>query len=51
MASGGYTFNDFPQIVPTKEITTKIDKPFFLVGGSGPVSSMGLMLQHQQHPP
>jgi len=47
MASGGYTFNDFPQIVPTNEITTKLDKTFFLIGGSGPISSMGLMLQHQ----
>jgi len=29
MASGGYTFNDFPEIVQTREITTKIDKTFF----------------------
>jgi len=39
-------------IVPTREITTKIEKTFlFLVGGRGPISWMGLMLQHQQHPP
>jgi len=38
MASGGYTFNDFPEIVPSREITTKIDKTFFIVGGRGPVS-------------
>jgi len=47
MVSGGYTFNAFLEIVPTKEIATKIDKDFFFVGGRGPISSIGLMLQHQ----
>jgi len=33
-------------------ITTKIEKTFlFLVGGRGTIFWMGLMLQHQQHPP
>ena len=40
------------EIVPTREITTKIAKTFlFLVSGRGPIFGMGLMLQHQQHPP
>jgi len=29
MASGGNSFNDFPDIVPTREIITEIDKTFF----------------------
>ena len=37
-------------IVPTREITTK-KILFFLVDGRGPIYWMGLMLQHQQHPP
>ena len=32
----GNRFNDFPEIVPTIEITTKIEKTF-LVRGRGPV--------------
>jgi len=48
MTSGGNNFNDFPEILPTGEITTKTEKTFlFLVRGRGPISSMGLMLQHQ----
>jgi len=38
MASGGNNFNDFPEIVPTREITTDIEKTF-LVRGRGPVST------------
>jgi len=30
MASGGNSFNDFPDIVPTREIITEIDKTFFI---------------------
>ena len=29
MTSGGNNFNDFPEIVPTRKITTKIEKMFF----------------------
>jgi len=29
MTFGGNNFNDFPEIVPTREITTKIKKTFF----------------------
>ena len=37
MTSDGNNFNDFPEIVPTREITTKIEKTFlFLVRGRGP---------------
>jgi len=37
MTFGGNNFNDFPEIVPTKEITAKIEKIFlFLV--RGPIS-------------
>jgi len=28
MASGGNVFNDFPEIVPSRETTTKIEKTF-----------------------
>jgi len=39
MTSGGNYFNDFPETVPTKEITTKIENTFrFLVRGRGPIS-------------
>jgi len=49
MTSGGNSCNDFPEIVPTREITTKLEKTFlFLVRGrGGPISRMGLMLQHE----
>ena len=30
MTSGGNNFNDFPEIVPTREITTKIEKAFLV---------------------
>jgi len=30
MASGGNNFNDFPEIVPTTEITIKIEKTFLV---------------------
>jgi len=30
MTSGGSNFNDFPEIVPTGEITTKIEKTFLV---------------------
>jgi len=30
MASGGNNFNDFPEIVPTREITIKIEKTFLV---------------------
>jgi len=29
MTSSGNNFNDFPEIAPTREITTKIEKTFF----------------------
>jgi len=47
--SGGNNFNDFPEIVPTRKITTKTEKTFLFVI-HGRISSMGAMLQHQQHP-
>ena len=39
MTSGGNDFNDdFPEIVPTEDITTKIEKTcIFLVRGRGPI--------------
>jgi len=50
MTSGGNSFSDFPEIVPTREITTKTEKTF-LVFSSVAVGllhdRMGLMLQHQ----
>jgi len=30
MASDGNSFNDFPAIVPTREITTKIEKTYLV---------------------
>jgi len=48
MTSGGNNLNNFRETVPTREITTKIEKTFiFLVRGRWPISCMGLMLQHQ----
>jgi len=48
MTSGGDKFNDFPESVPTTEITTQTEKTFlFLIGGRGAIFGMGLMLQHQ----
>jgi len=41
MTSAGKNVNDFPEIVSTREITTKIDREDFsrfLVRGRGPVS-------------
>jgi len=39
MVPGGNNFNDFPEIVPTREITAKMDKTFlFLVPSRGPFS-------------
>ena len=39
MTSGGNNFNDFPEIVPIREITTKTRKTFlFIVRGRGPIS-------------
>jgi len=39
MTSGGKNFNEFPKIVPTREITTKMEKTvLFLVRGRGPIS-------------
>jgi len=37
MTSGGNSFNDFSEIVPTREITTKRED-FFLFRGRGPIS-------------
>ena len=43
MTSSGNNFNDFPELVPTREITTKMEKTFlFLVYGRGPISWMGI---------
>jgi len=39
MTSGGNNADDFPEIVPTREITTKKEKTFlFLARGRGPIS-------------
>jgi len=39
MTPGGNSFNDFLEIVPTREITTKIEKTFlFLVRDRGLIS-------------
>jgi len=49
MTSGGNNFNDFPEIVPTREITTKIEKTF-LVFSPMPVGlflERAIMLQRQ----
>jgi len=43
MTSGGNNFNDFPEIVPTREITTKVEKTFLVfssVAVQGPISQM-----------
>jgi len=37
VTSGGNNFNDSPEIVPTREITTKTEKTF-LVRGCEPIS-------------
>jgi len=48
MTSVGNSFNDFTEIIPTREITTKIEKiAFFLVRRRGHISRMGLTLHHQ----
>jgi len=41
MTSGGNSFNDFPEIVPTREIATKMEK-IFLVFSS---VAVGLFLE------
>jgi len=39
MTYGGNNYVDFPEIAPTREIATKIEKIFlFLIRGRGPVS-------------
>jgi len=39
MTSGGNNFNDLPETVPTREITTKKEKTFlFVVRGLGHIS-------------
>ena len=39
MTYGGNNFKDFPDIVPARKITTKIEKTvLFLVRGRGPIS-------------
>ena len=39
MIAGGNNFNGFPEIVPTREITTIIEKIFlFVVRGRGPIT-------------
>jgi len=43
ITSGGNNFNDFPETVPTREITTKIEETFLAFSSV----AMGLMLQHQ----
>jgi len=35
MTPGGNDFNDFPEILPIREITTKTEKTFFLARGRG----------------
>ena len=39
MTSGGNSFSDFPEIVPTREITTSIERTFLVS------SSVGLFLE------
>jgi len=39
MTTGGNSFNDFPEIVPTREISIKVEKIFLiLVRGRGLIS-------------
>jgi len=46
MTSGGNSFNDFPEIVPTREITTtKIEKTFLAFSS---VAVQGLFLEWAQ---
>ena len=47
MTSGGIDFNDFPEIVPTAEIMTKIEKTFLVFSSVavGLFLERGLMLQ------
>jgi len=44
MASGGNNFNDFPEIVPTREITIKIEKTFLVFSSV----AVGLFLEWAQ---
>jgi len=44
MESGGNNFNDFPEIVPTREITTKIEKTFLVFSSV----AVGLFLKWAQ---
>ena len=44
MTSGSNSFNDFPEIVPAREITAKIEYFSFSRPGPRSVSWMGLML-------
>ena len=53
MTSRGNSFYDFPEIVPTSEITTKIEKTFLVISSvavgrflNGPSAAA-----RQQHPP
>jgi len=51
MTSGGNSFNDFHEIVPNRENTTKIEKTFlFLVRGRGPIYWMGLCCSTHLNP-
>ena len=45
----GNGFNDFPEIVPTREVTTEIEKNFLVFSSVtvGLFLDWGLMLQHQ----
>ena len=44
MISGGNNFNDFPEIIPTSEIATKIEKTFLVFSSV----SAGLFLEWAQ---
>jgi len=49
MTSGGNSFNDFPEIVLTREITTKTEKTFLVFSSVavGLFLEWAIMLQHQ----
>ena len=44
MKSGGNGFNDFPEIVPTREITTEMEKTFLVFSSATAVSGLVLEL-------
>ena len=53
MTSRGNSFYDFPEIVPTSEITTKIEKTFLVISSVavGRFLNEPSAAARQQHPP